>query len=451
MDLASRREMMSSNIDDLPELLLAEIICRLSSNKLVFQCKCVSKRWCELISSPYFVCYFMRLQRELQKPILSTLVAAKTETNTGTFFPMLGTTSISGDREEEKEEERLCSLPPSLSMQLPIISEAALYVVGACNDLLLCCPTRIHQRYYYICNPYTKQWVALPPTRRVLKSVVVGFICDPYYSYSDSSSSTSSLSKKKVDNDVCINVEYRWRVVRVFPNFCVDIFLSENGEWRESKNPVVCLSELVSVLPTGVAYNGKLYWPCYNSSNSYVFELDPFSISISSSSNNIIVDKCRLNRGPFRPSPYPALFACRRCLRLFPQIQRGPSLNVWELEEDKDQELVVTETKAKASDDNLMMKWHLVVEDDYSNDDLCSYEINEDDFFPCSTALLGFHPNNEDIIYFRNIQGAIIMFNVVKRTVELVPEIRGIDGYRFLATITYPFILPWWPTPVPSL
>ncbi|KAL6288688.1 hypothetical protein ACE6H2_006198 [Prunus campanulata] len=424
MDLASRREMMTSNIDDLPELLLAEIICRLSSNKLVFQCKCVSKRWCELISSPYFVCYFVRLQRELQKPILSTLVAAKTGTNTGTFFPILGTTSISRDREEEeKEEERLCPPPPSLSLQLPIISGAALYVVGACNDLLLCCPTDIHQRYYYICNPYTKQWVALPPTRRVLESVAVGFICDPYYTYSDSSSSTSSLSKKKADND--------------------------NGEWRESKNPVVCLSEFVAALPTGVAYNGKLYWPCYNSSNTYVFELDPFSISISSSSNNIIVDKCRLSRGPFDPTPFPALFACRRCLRLFPQIQRGPSLNVWELEEDEDQELVVAETEAKASDDNLMMKWRLVVENDYSDDDLCSSEVNEDDFFPRSTALLGFHPNNEDIIYFRNIQGAIIMFNVVERTVEFVLEIPGMDGYLFIAAVTYPFILPWWPTPVP--
>ncbi|KAI5328473.1 hypothetical protein L3X38_027870 [Prunus dulcis] len=338
--------MMTSNIDDLPELLLTEIICRLSLNKLVFQCN---------------------LQHDLQKPILSTLVAAKTGTNTGTFFPMLGMTSISEDREEEKEEERLCSPPSSPSFQLPIILGAALYVVGACNDLLLCFPTRIHQRYYYICNPYTKQWVALPPTHQVLKSVTVGFICDPYYSYSDSSSSTSSLSKKKADNDVCINVEYRWRVVRVFHNFCVDIFFSENGEWRESKNPVVFLSELVSVLPTGVAYNGKLYWPCYNSFNSYVFELDPFSISINSSSNNIIVDKCRLNRGPFRPSPFPALFACRRCL------------------------------------------------------------------------------------YFCNIQGAIIMFNVVERTVELVPEIRGMDGYRFLAAITYPFILPRWPTSIPSL
>ncbi|KAI5343628.1 hypothetical protein L3X38_011504 [Prunus dulcis] len=52
-------------------------------------------------------------------------------------------------------------------------------VVGTYDDLVLCCAAKCHQRDYYICNPYTQQWVALPPSPQCHKRVVaVGFICD---------------------------------------------------------------------------------------------------------------------------------------------------------------------------------------------------------------------------------------------------------------------------------
>ncbi|XP_016649795.1 PREDICTED: uncharacterized protein LOC103333092 [Prunus mume] len=44
-----------TSIDDLSDVILAEILCRLPCNKFVFQCKSVSKHWCTLIADPYFI------------------------------------------------------------------------------------------------------------------------------------------------------------------------------------------------------------------------------------------------------------------------------------------------------------------------------------------------------------------------------------------------------------
>ncbi|KAL6213235.1 hypothetical protein ACLB2K_012682 [Fragaria x ananassa] len=70
----SGRKPGRAKIDDLSDVLLVEILCRLPCNKLIFQCKLVSKSWYNLISAPYFVRRYLCLQRQMQKPVLKTLV-----------------------------------------------------------------------------------------------------------------------------------------------------------------------------------------------------------------------------------------------------------------------------------------------------------------------------------------------------------------------------------------
>ncbi|BBH00294.1 hypothetical protein Prudu_010246, partial [Prunus dulcis] len=53
-----------NGMDDLPDVVLMEILCRLPCYKFVSHCKCVSKRWCSLISDPYFISRCASLQRE---------------------------------------------------------------------------------------------------------------------------------------------------------------------------------------------------------------------------------------------------------------------------------------------------------------------------------------------------------------------------------------------------
>ncbi|KAB2603639.1 F-box protein [Pyrus ussuriensis x Pyrus communis] len=70
-------------------------------------------------------------------------------------------------------------------------------VLASYNDLLLCCATMFSQRDYYICNPYTKQWDALPPPPQCHDLVKVGLICNP----------GNQLG--------VLNNEYSYRVVRI--------------------------------------------------------------------------------------------------------------------------------------------------------------------------------------------------------------------------------------------
>ncbi|PQM41595.1 hypothetical protein Pyn_12952 [Prunus yedoensis var. nudiflora] len=181
-----------------------------------------------------------------------------------------------------------------MSLQLPVISEAAveqkLFVVGACNDLVLCCPTKVDHREYYICNPYTKKWVALPPPLNPLFRI------------------------------------HRVEGCAITSEFYVDIFFSETGEWRESANVVCGSRKYFDIVTAGVACNGKLYFAgtdCVTS--SYVLELDPFQgiSNISTDGDHIIVDKCRFSLAPLdmsstadNPSMYLVLGACRGHLRV---------------------------------------------------------------------------------------------------------------------------------------
>lgn len=210
--LHSKRIKISSNssktnITDLPDFLLVEILCRLPCKKFVFQCKLVSNRWCTLLSDLYFIGRFLCLQSET--PIKRTMINSEGE-EIPTFSKPL-----------TRLFKRLMSFH-SLEKE-PV-------VVGTYNDLVLCSKTEDYQRDYYICNPYTKQWFALPPTPRVHRFAPhAGFIVHELNGQ-DSTSTTCSIIP---------NADYSWRVIRILPNpsdledFHVEIFSSETREWIE--------------------------------------------------------------------------------------------------------------------------------------------------------------------------------------------------------------------------
>ncbi|PQQ20587.1 hypothetical protein Pyn_01227 [Prunus yedoensis var. nudiflora] len=269
------------NLDDLPDFLLVEILCRIPQKSAV-QCMCVSKRWYGLVSDPYFVGRFLRLQSDNQVPINTYFLFTNSKNKRKLFFDVWG--------KEHKRSSDLSVLsflppfqePPAVSVNTrggePI-------VVGEYNDLLLCCATTWFQRDYYICNPYTKQWDALPPPPQCHKSIRVGFICDPYY---NTTSTTSTIFQ--------LNAEYRYSVVRLIPEFLgyenssssqfkAQIFSSETGEWTES----VVLSPRSFrfdnlACNAGVACNGMLYWwsAAHADDGTFIIGLDPYSNNSSS-------------------------------------------------------------------------------------------------------------------------------------------------------------------------
>ncbi|KAL6203988.1 hypothetical protein ACLB2K_021258 [Fragaria x ananassa] len=269
---------MSFSYDDLPDLLLVEILCRLPRKEFVFQCKCVSKHWLNLISDPYFIGRFLHLQRFQKKtPIARTLMDRR-----GEEFPTPRTAQSSSNL-----------LDPLFERVMSFHGlEEKPYVVGTSNDLVLCCrtPYYINQREFYICNPCTRQWIALPPTARCCTHAAVGFISDPYYEEDSTTSGTA----------VNINSDYRCKVVRILPHysatmslwvvehckFIVQVFCLETGQWRESIASSPRNIEFADI--TGVAYNGMLYWT-YKASEprgeTGIIRLDPFMIGNGSAAS----------------------------------------------------------------------------------------------------------------------------------------------------------------------
>ncbi|ONI35004.1 hypothetical protein PRUPE_1G509700 [Prunus persica] len=143
---SSPAERRPSSIDDLPDTALVEILCRLPSSKFVFQCQRVSKRWRTLVSDPYFIGRFVHIQSYRKTPKILTLISKKGEE----FPPKMPWPS----KLLTPVFERIMSFHPLISQ---------LVVVATYNDLVLCCASEYYPRDYYICNAYTRQWVALPP------------------------------------------------------------------------------------------------------------------------------------------------------------------------------------------------------------------------------------------------------------------------------------------------
>ncbi|CAL2235369.1 unnamed protein product [Prunus armeniaca] len=267
------------SIDDLPDLVLVEILCRLPCNKFVFQCKSVSKRWCTLIADPYFIGRFVSIKSYKRTPKICTLI-----TKIAVEFPLL------------VSSPPINLLTPALKgfpgvhslMEKPV-------VVAIYNDLVLCCITEDYQRDYYICNAYTMQYAELTPTpSQCHKSVRVGIICNvPDYKFEEDDWK---------GNNIHLNVECRFTVVRILPpveyandekkgdmfKLNVEIFSSATGEWRESVVSSPRHFNFGDLNVFSFAYNGMLYWPT-DRGLSVIVGLGPFydnDGTSSSSSNN---------------------------------------------------------------------------------------------------------------------------------------------------------------------
>ncbi|KAK7245228.1 hypothetical protein RIF29_40063 [Crotalaria pallida] len=139
-----------SNFEELPEELQIEILCRVIPYKHLVRCKCVSKRWLSLISSYRFHSWtHMYMNKIRLKPayVHSDSVVQdsrfKSKGFTLTFLP--------------------CHQP-----------KKPIYVFNTLNGLFLCSATsnpHLPQNIYYVCNPLTMDWVALPspPHRSYLR------------------------------------------------------------------------------------------------------------------------------------------------------------------------------------------------------------------------------------------------------------------------------------------
>ncbi|KAL6297661.1 hypothetical protein ACE6H2_005803 [Prunus campanulata] len=407
------------NLDDLPDFLLVEILCRIPQKSAV-QCMCVSKRWYGLVSDPYFVGRFLRLQSDNQVPINTYFLFTNPKNKRKLFFDVW-----------EKEPKRTIDLS-LLSFLSPFQEPPAVSVNTRGGEPI------VFQRDYYICNPYTKQWDALPPPPQCYKSIRVGFICDPYY---NTTSTTSTIFQ--------LNAEYRYSVVRLLPEFPgyenssssqfkAQIFSSESGKWTES----VVLSPRSFrfdnlACNAGVACNGMLYWwsAAHADDGTFIIGLDPYSNNSSSTGGDHNKYYLRFIDKPENEDGYIDLVGvCNRegCLRMCLLGSYG-NISVFDFKDDQ-----VVDSAAAG-------KWCLVGET--SMYPLFLEKLTREGRWVDKFMGLAFDPTNKDKIYLEWDQHIFVL------DIRLGLSWEGWEppcsfSPILVGRVAFPVVLQWWPTPV---
>lgn len=410
------------NIDDLPEHLFVRILSWLPCN-LVFQCMCVSKRWFVLLNSSYFVRQFSRFQRELEQN------------------PITGSVLFSWSSLCRYNRCLYPKLPKSITQRfytksfLPRRSDGVFYkslLVSMYNDLALC-NNEAGESYYYICNTYTMQWVALPPLKFEWRRDRVGFICDPY---------REDDKNLEQDGSSSSNAEYRCRVVLIHHKYNalklnMVMFSSETGEWREFVVPcrpkthlVFCESYMNLAQPEGVAFKGKLYW----SGKAGIMEFDPLAYDSNknitgSTSNADVFDKCRfINIDHEHPDESDYSRSRRLCVRrgclCITDVVNGSRVHIWGF-------------KGEIEEGNFCLIYNVSLSPMLDESGLRHLHR-------ASTKLLHLNSFDEDIVYLE-VDKCIFICNIRTETVLAKHES---DDKKIRA---FPFVLPRWPTPLPSI
>ncbi|CAN1236805.1 hypothetical protein LINGRAPRIM_LOCUS1757 [Linum grandiflorum] len=179
----------------LGEDLLEEILIRLPNPKSSCRCKAVCKPWRSIISDPSFNRRFIAHHRM--------------------FIPSHDPQSI------------LSFLP------IPDKIRPKLRVFDCFEDLLFCGFSEAFgelERSYFVCNPFTKQWIALPLAPRSPKEAVNNgsaamLVCQPL-----------PRSNYKPESAAFVYSEYQFRVVRLFQfgtMMRLLVFSSECRRWTQ--------------------------------------------------------------------------------------------------------------------------------------------------------------------------------------------------------------------------
>ncbi|CAI0431177.1 unnamed protein product [Linum tenue] len=240
-------------ISNLGDDLLLEILIRLPSPSSAARCTPVCQRWRSLVSTPLFINRFVSIR------------------TTAPVEPISWITSH--DSPPKPILSFLPHLPPNVRRRFK--------AVDSFKDLVLCgYSDQIEDGYgctaYSICNPFTKQWVALPlaPRKPLNLRVIARLVCKPRNSKrfeldDDGGSSWFDYS----DYEFRVVLMYRWQPYWQ-DSTEVDVFSSGSWGWTEA----VRVLDHPQVGPRGaknvVSCNGELFWSRDDEEGDRVDEYD---------------------------------------------------------------------------------------------------------------------------------------------------------------------------------
>ncbi|XP_030969740.1 F-box protein At3g26010-like [Quercus lobata] len=398
-------EKQLTKIEDLPISLLLEILYRLDL-KSAMRCKSVARQWCNLISDPSFANNFVRLHASsvMDRPFALLLNYVDKQIKKRHLL----VTS------EEPEFKSLTYIPPIYQHD-----NIEVTVQASCNDLLLCCANMVGNdagsgpmSEYYVINPISRQWTALPPMPQLARARV-GFIC--WY-------------------DTALHKQLSYRVMRIpefkgeSAEFGVEIFSSDTGKWTQSVGLCPQGFRLDVFAFPGVPYNGLLFWwsstDCLvgfdpNTSKCCQFFEKPVELNPSHGIERLGVCHGTLRICQISGYPYEVAFA-DPCLRVW-ELKDYDEGGKWNLEHELYFDKMVSE-KSPWLTEYLSKKYPTV-------------------------AVLAYHPNDGEIVYLM-IKFKVVSCNLRRKTLEVVCDIPTAD-YFYHGCNVFTFVLPCWPTPIP--
>ncbi|KAF7836845.1 F-box protein [Senna tora] len=388
------------------------------------ECKCVSKRWCSIISDPEFHCIYLSRQRHFFKKLqdegqeLDQEVFIMGPYNVLVIVPK-GPSLAYGSLKHDLSLsfQRQDSIPTDKIPVIPWMNASMGFVFASSNGLLLCGKLGPEYKYKFsIWNPLTRHHVELPLTQTSCGSpkVAVGFMCNH-------DENVFVSSPKLRFSMVCFAAFFDTRF-----SFQVEVFCSETWQW--TKRVVSCPSGVSFSLDyhttLGVFHDGKLYFkgenkllvydPCKNDGVASVIN---FPWEYGNSDKRCMGVSC----GSLRIGEFPTPWNRHRYVRDF-------SGRIWELVVHRDGE----EEEAASSS-----RWRLVYE--FNLADIMKQHLHYG-------IIMGFHPQDEAIVFI-NFGQQILCLNLLTHSFKLTHHCHETLGSYFPVT---PLLLPCWPTRIPS-
>ncbi|GAB4842847.1 hypothetical protein Ancab_012825 [Ancistrocladus abbreviatus] len=384
--------------NDMPDWVLHEIFLRLPVKSL-FRFKCVSKHWHSLISDPSFARSYTCQNIDKNKCSLCwTFLFCYMNSNCGQIPP--GQMGLGA-------AFKLChpnyNKLPSFALQFLKRKQRpteSVRVLASSNGLLLCCASQHWQELYYVCNPLTIQWVALPRRPQLHKWVSIGFLVEP----EDGAFQVVRIAEFSSSSNV----------------LDLEIFFSKDGKWIERKLLCACPVWLSIAHRQAVPYQGILHWREYN---NRIIAYDPKSNIQTCRLLDMPKDRDRDGQG--------ILGVSQDSLRYF-EVHRwsqNRGLSVWVL---KNYEI-----------GEWCLEYRVSIAEIY----LANPQVNKAlQSSRCLLCPLAFHPLNPNIVYLV-CNNNLALYDLETRRLETVRFDCFPLSYLDLGTV-FPFVLQPWPTPV---
>ncbi|XP_027082183.1 F-box protein At3g26010-like [Coffea eugenioides] len=402
----------------MPDWFLIEVLCRVPI-KSVFRFKSVSKQWLSLISHPSFARFYISQASALPGQCQQWVFLFKR-------MHVEGSTISHFADQHNKPLANMYSCNPTSPdfhiLPLPDSQEAkgqTCFIRAIHNGFLLYGWFQYkpylynHIVEYYICNPVTKQWFALPAPKHLFKQVNVGFVTQV---------EAGILRSYKVVLVHCCPQK------RGFLEF--EIFSSESGIWEDFVVNSGCAIR-ISCHHKPIFFEENLHW---SDSELGIIAYDPYNNPNEFRIIEFPTDadgEYSMSRYGFNSSMYGVHQGYLKYFEVSRPLQQGFSdFKIWVLED---------------YNSNKWFLQHTVRNEEIIVDDSLHLRM--------LTAIpVAFHPYDADIVYL-GWNNNLVTFNIQTRRLKSLgfpnnpKEIYQISGEACWSCFL--FVLPIWPVRIP--